>query len=151
MLLNSYYRTTGNSLRRKWFGSSEKHFLQSSVQVCGNNSFYVKGNTTQRHKYPVSFFLYHWPEGVRICGYSMCVNVYNTVRAYATRKLFEISQTSLHVLLYVYVVTTFRNAFCIQATTTVKNCNHLKSLFSGILRIKLNSKSVYAKIYSPIL
>ena len=56
------------------------------------------------------------------------------MRAYATRKLFRISQTSLHVLLYVYVVTTLRNVLCIHATT-VKNCNHMKSLFSGILRI----------------
>ena len=62
------------------------------------------------------------------------------MRAYATRKLFRISQTSLHVLLYVYVVTTLRNVLCIHATT-VKNCNHMKSLFSGILRIKLNSTS----------
>ena len=38
-------------------------------------------------------------------------------------------------LVYVYVVTTLRSLHT-SATTTVKNCNHMKSLFSGILRIQ---------------
>ena len=100
----------------------------------------VKGNTTQRHKYPVSFFLYHWPEGVRICGYSMCVNVYNCACVCDEEIISNIADVFTCALV---CICSYYVKKC--SLHTCYNCQKLqsyeKSLFGHSPNHKLNSTS----------